>query len=229
MNVSKEDLVQQRLSGHPPLSVIDCPTISSSSMSSSSCSNSAETILLRTDILSLQRNNRNLEHHVEDLKSQLEQVTVELQDVKKRFTRELTHMQNELLLKEEVLEEAITELDTAKERISTLEKENAVLQKRLESRLELSELTSLLHKSSHHNNAHQGQVLLRDFSAKDGQQQGSQLSVHESAAQFLLKKMNRDDILDSAQTSGLLDTLRSTLAFWKKNDSDEVKTADDAQ
>ncbi len=228
--MSKEE-VAQRTDGNPPLSVIDCHMVSSSSTStsSSSSSTSTETILLRTEILSLQRNNRNLEHQVEDLKSQLEQVTTELQDVKKRSTREVTHLEKELVLKEEVLDEAIAELDTAKERISTLEKENALLRKRLESRLELSELTSLLHKSSMSSTTgHQGgQVLLRDFTAKEEQYSQSTLG-HESATQFLLKKINREDILDATQTSGLLESLRSTLAFWKKDDLDEVKCADEA-
>jgi len=218
MSPVKEEL-NHRSSGIPPLSFIDCPTAASSSSSST---NSAETILLRTDILSLQRNNRNLEHQVEDLKSQLDSTTAELQDVKKCFTRDVTHLQKELCLKEEVLEEAISELDTAKERISNLEKENSMLQKRLESRLELSELTSLLHISSSASSSTPGQVLLRDFKEEGDKH------AHESPAHFILKKMSREDILDAAQTSGLLDTLRSTLAFWKKNDSDgEVKSAED--
>ena len=216
--MNKED-PHSRSTGIPPVSIIDCP------VSTSTCpTNTGETILLRTDILSLQRNNRNLENQVEDLKMQLDQTSAELHDVKKRYSRDVSHLETELGLKEEVLEEAIIELDTAKERISILEKENAMLQKRIESRLELSEITSLLHrmdpKSSSQGNGH---ALLRDFSTgRDNNKE----ETHESISHLILKKISREEILDAAQTSGLLDTLRSTLAFWKKNESDDGKTAE---
>ena len=214
---SKEN--NHRRSRTPPIPMIDCPSVSPST-----CSN-AESMLLRTDILSLQRNNRNLEHQVEDLRHQLDLVNTELQEVKKLYTSDVTHLENELCLKEEVLEEAISELETAKERISTLERENALLQKRSESRLELSELTSLLHrmdpKSSSSSAQSNGNVLLRDFAVHREKEE-----THESATHFILKKISREEILDAAQTSGLLDTLRSTLAFWKKNETGELKSED---
>jgi hypothetical protein len=67
-------------------------------------------------------------------------ITAELEEFRKNYTRDVSHLERELCVKEEVLEEAISELDTAKERISVLERENAMLQKRTESSLRLSEL-----------------------------------------------------------------------------------------
>jgi hypothetical protein len=89
-----------------------------------------------------------------------------------------------------------------------------MLLKKKESRLELSELTNLLHIMDSKATPMKGS-LLRDFSESETKEE----TTSESPAQFILKRMGREEMLDGAQTSGVLDALRSTLAFWKKNES----------